>query len=231
MHKQKSYVDQWLERETPDVQRALKNAAEHFDSDDALDVHVLEGVYGQESRFGQNLRRREMKGAAGHFHMEAETAREMGITVNKSGDQRFDLDESSGAAARYLNVLDHNFRKDSTVFGNLKTTGISNPDERLKFTLGAYNGGAKAIAEAQQRALEDGKNPTKWDEVKNYLGDSKKAKEIRGYVEKVLKYSKEFSKKSKIIAKRKRKPKKGSNTPIGWHWITIHGRHILVRDK
>ena len=62
--KQASNVDVWLQRETPRVRKALENASRHFDSDDNLTVNTLEAVYGKESSFGTQMRKRGSVGAA-----------------------------------------------------------------------------------------------------------------------------------------------------------------------
>ena len=68
---------------------------------------------------------------------------------------------------------------------------VSDVQERLKFVLAAYNGGQGRIAMAQQLALENGKDPTKWDDAKEFLEDAgathEKADEIRNYVLQVIK--------------------------------------------
>ena len=48
-------VDRWVgyEDKNPHVVTALENTSKHFDDSDDLSVHLLEGVYGQESSFGR----------------------------------------------------------------------------------------------------------------------------------------------------------------------------------
>jgi len=104
MAEKPSNVDQWLERETPRVRKALESASRYFDSNDALSVHTLEAVYGQEDSFGTLLGKRGSTKAAGHFQFEPKTAQRYGLIVSKQNDQRFDIDRASSAAARYLNL-------------------------------------------------------------------------------------------------------------------------------
>ncbi|MBN1115443.1 MAG: hypothetical protein JXA66_08885 [Oligoflexia bacterium] len=70
---------------------------------------------------------------------------------------------------------------------------------------------------------------------KKYLegagASKKKSTEVIKYVENVLAYSKEFSKKSKADKKLKlKKPAKTGEIPKGGHWITKDGRHILIGE-
>ena len=89
----KSNVDVWLERETEHKKKALENASRYFDEIDNLTVNTLEAIYGQESSFGTEMRKRGIEGAAGHFHLEKDTAEDYGLTVTKENDQRFDIDD------------------------------------------------------------------------------------------------------------------------------------------
>ena len=214
MARKKSKVDTWLEKETNHKKKALENASRYFDSKDALTVHTLESIYRQESSFGDNRRQRGLTGAA---------------------DQRFDIDDASRAAAQYLKGLDNAFRAGSVLGADLKTVGVSDPFERAKFTLAAYNGGEGRIAQAQLKAQADGKDPHKWDDIKNYLEAARatpaKVSEIQKYVEEVLQHSKEFSEKSKADKKAKdRKPLKAKETPEKTNWITKDNRPIFIGD-
>jgi membrane-bound lytic murein transglycosylase MltF len=236
MAKKKSDVDQWIKAETPHKKEALENASRHFDRSDALTVHTLEAIYGQESSFGQFRRTRNIKGAAGDFQLEKKTATRMGLTVSDKNDQRFDVDDSSAAAAKYLKTLDHAFSKEIKLSGKLKTTAIPNPTERVKFSVASYNAGEGRIAKAQQMTRKAGGNPQKWDDVKEHLEDagatSEKANEIRDYVDKVIAYEKEFAKKSKANKKAKySKPRKSNRSSSEGYWITLHGRHIFIENK
>lgn len=199
--KKTSSLGTWLERETPHKRTALENASRHFDDKDALTVNTLEAVYGQESSFGKNRRKRGMSGAAGDFQLERETARRMGLTVSEKNDERFDVDIASAASAKYLKIHDQKFSKKSILSGKLSTSPVKDPIERKKFVVAAFNAGEGRIATAQQIAKEDGKNPASWDDVKKYLesagATAGKSKETQDYVDKVLKYDAEFSNKSK----------------------------------
>jgi membrane-bound lytic murein transglycosylase MltF len=234
--KSKSRIDEWLDRESSPRQTALENASGHFDSKDALTVNTLEAIYGQESDFGQNRRKRGIVGAAGDFQLERQTARRMGLTVGKKNDGRFEIHSACAAAAKYLKLQDGTFEKETIISGELSTVPINDASERKKFAIAAYNAGEGRIAKAQVLAKGEGKDPKKWDDVKEFLSPAgatpAKTKEIQQYVENVLRYDAEFSAKSKadktVKSGKQRKIKK---LPKGGHWVTIHGRHIFIEDK
>ena len=71
--KQKSDVDVWLERETQHKREAVENASKYFDDNDNLTVNTLEAIYGKESSFGAQQKKRGIDDAAGHFQFEKPT--------------------------------------------------------------------------------------------------------------------------------------------------------------
>lgn len=235
--KQKSNVDIWLEYETSHVRKALENASRYFDEKDALTVNTLEAVYGQESSFGANKKMgiRGETGAAGHFQFKKATAERYGLTVSKSNDQRFDIDEASYAAANYLKDLDKAFSKRTILTASLKTQTVRSKAERKIFVLASYNAGEGNIAKAQNAAYEDGSNPALWNDVRNYLQkvkvSSHKIKEVLDYLPKVAAYEAEFSRKSLADKDAKlKKPKKRNYRCTDGRWRTIDDRPIMICD-
>lgn len=234
--KPQSQVDYWLKKATPHQTKALENASRYFNQNDAFTVNTLEAIYGQESDFGTNLRTPGIIGAAGHFQIERNTAERYGATnITKKNDPRFDIDNSSEIAARYIVDINSYFIKATPLTKNLKTIAIKNIDERKLFVIASYNAGEGRIAKAQEEAKKAGKNPEIWEDVKNYLeaaGASRsKVEEIIKYVKKVTEHEKELSKKSPANKKLKDKePKKLSSIEDG-NWVTFEGRHILMKKK
>jgi membrane-bound lytic murein transglycosylase MltF len=236
LQKKTSNVDSWLKKETMHSRAALENASRHFDDKDVLTVNTLEAIYGQESSFGKNRRQRGMSGAAGDFQLERNTAKRMGLTISEKNDERFDVDNASAASAKYLKIQDKAFSKKTILSGKISTSPIKDSTERKKFVIAAFNAGEGRIAMAQKLAQEDGSEPAIWDDVKKYLESAgatpDKSKEIQEYVDKVLEYEAEFSKKSKADKMAKSgKPRKIRKLPAGGHWITIDGKHIFIEDK
>lgn len=230
-----SNVDQWLERETPRIRKALESASRYFDSNDNLTVNTLEAVYGQESSFGTMLGQRGSSDAVGHFHLKPETAKEYGLSVSKNSDQRFDIDRASSAAARYLKDLDTFFSKNTELFKGLTTVAVKDSLERHKFVLAVYNGGQGRVANAQHRAETAGKSPHLWTDVEKFLEskDTKKstADQMREYVKKVALYEAEFASKSPADKMAKSKePRKGIYRCTEGHWRTIDDRPVFICD-
>jgi len=235
MPKKQSNVDVWLGRETPRVRKALESASRHFGSDSRLTVHTLEAVYGRESSFGTMMRKPGSSAAAGHFHLEPKTARRYGLNVSKKNDERFDINKSSSAAARYLRDLDKAFSKKTTIWGPSKTVPVNSASERKKFVVGAYNAGERHIADAQRLAQKAGRDPRLWSDVQKFLESAspkkdrakEKAREIQQYVEKVLLYEIEFAQKSP--AGKGKTAKKGEyRCTEGGRWVTIDDRPVYI---
>lgn len=233
--KRKLDIDTWLGLETAHKRQALENASKYFDAEDDLTVNTLEAIYGQESSFGVSQGKRNITGAAGHFQLERDTAREYSLIVSKGNDQRFDIDYSASTAARYLKDLDSIFNKSTILSKGLRTIPVINKSERKKFILGAYNGGQGCIGRAQYLAERAGKDPQAWDDVRRFLvkagATERKMKEICDYVENVLEYEIEFMKKS--VANKNVKNKEGRRLRIRCsegHWVTIDDRPVFICD-
>ncbi len=224
MAEKRSNVDQWLERETPRIRRALESASRYFDSNDTLTVNTLEAVYGQENSFGILLGKRGSADAAGHFQFEPKTAQRYGLIVSKQDDQRFDIDRASSAAARYLKDLNTWFGKRTTLARGLQTISVKSISERKKFVLGAFNAGEGRIARAQRRAEKVGKNPQSWEDVARYL-----SRETQQYVEQIPLYEAEFALKSPANKHiKKQGVRKGPYRCTVGHWRTIDDRPVFI---
>lgn len=230
--KQPSEVDVWLERETDHVRKALESASRYFDGNDQLTVNTLEAVYAQESSFGATPGKRGTARAAGHFMLQAKTAKRYGLRVSKKNDQRFDIDYASSAAARYLKDLDAFFSKTTNLGNGRATIPINDSMERKRFVLGAYNAGEGRIARAQNLAE---KNPQLWSDVEAFLesagADDSAANETREYLAKVPSYETEFAEKSKADTNIKQKdPRKDNIRCTEGHWRTIDDRRVFICD-
>ena len=231
--KKKTKVDVWLESETKHTRKALENASSYFNKKDVLTVNTLEAIYGQESSFGVQKRDRGMKGAAGDFHLTRDTAERYGLIVSKKNDQRFDIDYASIAAARYLKDLDRSFSK-KTILGDAVTFPVKDAVERKRFILAAYNGGEGTVAKAQYLAQQAEKDPTSWDDIREFLaltGVDVDQEQIRNYVTDVSKNEIELSDKSSADKKAKDKKIGKSRTRCAeGHWITKDDHHIFICD-
>ena len=92
-------------------------------------------------------------GAQGLMQLMPATAEALEL----SEEQRFDPEQNISAAARYI-------KKVSRYFSDIKET-----DERIRFTLAAYNGGIGHVQDAQTLARKAGKNHLLWQEVAPYI--------------------------------------------------------------
>lgn len=170
---------------------------------------------------------------AGHFQQKKDSAIEHKLKVTSNNDERFDIDQASIGAAKQLKNLDNLFSTKANLGSNLYTIPVSNSDERKTFVIAAYNIGQGRIAKAQNLAQKDGKDPTKWDYVSQYLvkagATEFQVKEVMDYVEIVPKYEKEFVAKSNANKALKHKDlTKEAIQPEDGHWITKDERRILI---
>ena len=87
-------------------------------------------------------------GAKGLMQLMPRTARLMGIPEGKEQNP----EESVKAATKYLAQIARSFNK------------VTNPEEKIKFVLGAYNAGIGHVFDAMALAEKYGKNKYIWDE-------------------------------------------------------------------
>jgi membrane-bound lytic murein transglycosylase MltF len=235
-----SDVDTWLSRETKHKRKALENASRHFDDEDSLDVNDMEAVYGVESSFGTDRRSRGGRGAAGDFMLDKTTGGRYGLTMEEKNDERFDVDDSSDAAARYLKDIDERIQ-DGKVLVPKDGIGffpVDDSDERALFDYAAYNAGESRIARAQQAAADAGYDPAKWSDVSLFLEDAgmrpAKAEEVRAYVDRVKASRDEFALKSGANKSAKdlnpKKPRRGAKKK--GDWVTLpDGRKVFIEKN
>ena len=92
-------------------------------------------------------------GALGLMQLLPSTADAMGVPA----DKRFDPDQNIAAGARYIRKVSQSF------------SDITDADERIKFTLAAYNGGVGHVQDAQTLTSKAGRDHRVWQEVAPFI--------------------------------------------------------------
>ena len=237
----KREVQDWVKNEVSDkhIRTALENASCYFDGNNPFTVHTLEAVYARESSFGRKMgaNKRGSNGPAGHFQFDKPTGIQYGLKITKDNDERFDIDQSSAAAAKYLKALYGYFTRGQDLRPAKKIiSAVPDIGERKKFTFAAYNAGPGTIAVSQMEAEKAGSDVTLWDKVKEFLGlanvDAKKEQEIKDYVPIVDQYEELFDQLSPADKnKKKLSPKKDSeDNGEGCHWVTLDHGPVCIDD-
>ncbi len=115
------------------------------------DWRLLASLIYQESRF--DVKAHSWAGAEGLMQLMPTTARRFGITSRSSPDEQI------RAGTRFIAWLDDRFDDD-----------VSDPEERIKFILAAYNVGPGHIFDAMTLTKKNGLDPSLWhDNVEIYL--------------------------------------------------------------
>jgi membrane-bound lytic murein transglycosylase F len=107
------------------------------------DWRLIASLIYQESRFKPNVR--SWAGAFGLMQMMPSTASKFGINQNSSYEQQI------RAGIKFLIWLEE------------RLEFIKDPDEKIKFTLAAYNVGLGHIIDARNLAEKNGSNPDVWE--------------------------------------------------------------------
>lgn len=116
------------------------------------DWELLAAIAYQESRFTTN--RSSWAGAVGLMGLMPRTAKSFGV----SGDELSNPEQSIKVGAGLIKRLNGIFAK------------VTNPEQKIKFVLAAYNAGNGHVADAQALARKYGDNPYIWDgHVEKYI--------------------------------------------------------------
>ena len=105
----------------------------------------------QESTFDPQAR--SWAGACGLMQIMPTTADHLGLARS----DMFNPEKSIAAAAKLIGELDRSF------------SDIRNQQERIKFILAAYNGGANHVRDAMALAKKNGRDPQRWADVSHYI--------------------------------------------------------------
>ncbi|MBP5392752.1 MAG: transglycosylase SLT domain-containing protein, partial [Bacteroidaceae bacterium] len=122
-----------------------------YSSSAGWDWRLLAAMSYQESGFDPQAV--SSMGAMGLMQLMPATADAMGVPK----DKRFDPEHNISASARYI-------RKVSQSFSDIKDA-----EERIKFTLAAYNGGVGHVQDAQTLTRKAGRDHQVWQEVAPFI--------------------------------------------------------------
>ena len=131
------------------------------------DWHLIAAQCYQESGFDPSAV--SGAGARGLMQIMPGTAQSLGVPV----EHLFYPDKNIAAAAAYLQKLKTDFQD------------IKDPEERIKFVLGAYNGGPGHIRDAMALARKYHRRPDRWDDVSAFV---RRLSEPKYYRDPVVKY-------------------------------------------
>lgn len=129
----------------PQYQLLFEKAGQQY----GLDWRLLAAVGYQESYWNPDAV--SPTGVRGLMMLTEETAQHLGVT------DRLDVGQSIDGGARYLRSLI-----------NRMPPGVTGPD-RLWMALAAYNVGTSHLEDARIITQKHGRDPNKWNDVKNYL--------------------------------------------------------------
>ena len=116
------------------------------------DWQLLASIAYQESKFDPHVV--SWAGAEGLMGIMPSTARQLGVTPHELKDPAVGIRTGVDCLRRFRQGFSE----------------ITDPDEKIKFTLAAYNAGIGHVYDAQRLATKYGKDPTVWDDnVAEYI--------------------------------------------------------------
>ena len=117
----------------------------YYSSSIGWDWRLVAALIYQESRFNPSVT--SPRGAYGLMQVMPETGKHFGLDVTGS------VDNNINAGISYIRMLDQLFSE-----------RVSDPDERIKFILAAYNAGHGHVLDAMKLAEKNGLNPGRWED-------------------------------------------------------------------
>lgn len=180
-----------LEKKDPikDYKNIIATAGKYYGIDPNLGLAVAQA----ESSFDPKAVSKDGYESKGLFQLLDSTA---GLMKDYTGLEDkydpFDPAQNTYLGVGYLRRLHDLFSSENNLGFNIKTQQASSAEDLEKLAVAAFNAGEGSVAKAQQQAQEDGKDPTLFSSIEEYL-----PKSTRGYVEKVSQLKENFLKESK----------------------------------
>jgi Transglycosylase SLT domain len=167
------------------VQGMVSSAGEKFGVDPVLGMAVV----ARESSFNPKAVSSDGHESKGLFQLLDRTGKDL---LNRLGLEKeynpFDPEQNVYLGVGYLKHLHDIFSKETLLNNKTKTVVAANNSSLEKLAVAAFNAGEGRVASAQQRASREGKDPSRYDHIENYLPES-----TQQYVAKVIEAKAQFS--------------------------------------
>ena len=175
-----SRMEPWLRTQEKralagDIERASR--AVGVDPALALAVAVAESSLDPTAQASDGL-------SSGTFQVRPSTAEDVRGRIRGGEVPRPPGGDDVALGVAYLRHLDDLFSTARELAPGLQTTAISDPVERQRFAVAAFNAGQGRVAGAQQRAAALGGDPRRFEDVRAHLPPI-----TRGYVDRVQHYA------------------------------------------
>jgi len=134
-----------------------------------------------ESEFNPNAVSRDGFSSKGIFQLLDSTGKEVHSNSGMTEPYKpFDPSMNTFLGMGHFRKLLDIFSKETPLTSSMSTYPAISADELEKFAIAAYNAGEGNVARAQQKAFKEGKDPSKFSDIRPYLPEITK-----GYVDKV----------------------------------------------
>ena len=180
---------EWVERERPisDMRKAerVKAVSELIGkagSEHGVDPALGMSVVAAESNFNPNAVSVDGFNSKGLFQLLDGTARETIERLSLNKDYHpFDPEQNVKVGVGYLRYLHDIFSSPTELANSLTTRPAANSASLEKLAVAAFNAGEGRVASAQERAAKDGKDPSQYSSIEEYL-----PKTTQDYVSRVM---------------------------------------------
>ena len=146
-------------------------------SDVSLAVAVAESSLDAGARSSDGL-------SSGTFQVTGPTATDIRRRIREGEIARPPGSDDVALGVAHLSWLHDIFGRDTTLAGSLRTTPVRDAGERTRFAVAAYNAGEGRVARAQERAVAQRRDPTRYENIRSFLPAI-----TQRYVDRVMRYS------------------------------------------
>lgn len=165
----------------PDQAEGIKNIIIDAGKFHGVDPSLGLAIARVESAFNPKAVSKDGFHSKGVFQLLDSTGKDIHASSGMTEPYRpFDPSMNSYLGLGHFRRLLDLFSKESTLTSSLKTVGAQSADDLEKLAVAAFNAGEGNVARAQQKALQNGKDPSVFENVRSYLPDI-----TRSYVDKV----------------------------------------------
>ena len=170
-------ADKEEKSEIREIQDIIVAAGKHHGVDPSLGLAIAR----VESSFNPKAVSSDGHASKGVFQLLDSTGKDIHLTSGITEPyQPFDPSMNSYLGIGHLRRLLDIFSKETPLTSNLSTHAAKSADDLEKLAVAAYNAGEGNVARAQAKALQIGKDPSVFQNIKPYLPEI-----TRGYVDKV----------------------------------------------
>lgn len=175
------------EPQLPEAKRPIENIIKEAARNNGVDEQLAMAVARAESSLRTDVVSKDGFESKGLFQLLDSTAKDLAPELFEENNyDPFNPEVNSELGNKYLKQLSTLFGGNNYLTRGLSTFSAISEEDREKFAVAAFNAGQGRVAEAQAKALTEGGNPGRFQDIIDYL-----PKITQNYVSRVQRFKEE----------------------------------------